>query len=73
VSTIQSAVLRVVYESAKHKAAELRKAERAARNAYPNGFMREHTGRLADAHAEAAALYEELRDEYESLLVRGEE
>jgi hypothetical protein len=58
---------RIVIGSAIELARTLRAQEKQTRAAYPGGDgpLREHCGKLADAHGAAAAVYEQLLKEYE--------
>lgn len=59
--TAQEIGRRIVIRSALEHAQKLRALELKCRNAYPNGAtLNGYTTKLADAHAAAAKIYEEL-------------
>lgn len=64
-STILQAGYRIVVSSCEQRARELRTAERKCRHAYPKpGPLTRDCHRLADAHAAAAKIYEDLLETY---------
>lgn len=63
--TVAKTAKSIVTLSAKERIRELRAAEYMARNAYPRGgTLKQATTRLADAHAAAAKVYEDLLAEF---------